>query len=61
MATLEIFDSSSERDWDLMGSSSGNASSNPDFDVGVFPSVGSVVGFGGDVTSSNIGILEENI
>ena len=38
-----------------MGSSSGNAGSNPDFDVGVFPSVGSVVGFGGDVTSSNIG------
>ena len=41
--------------------SSGNASTNPDSDFGIFPFVGIVVGFAGDVTSTIFGILEENI
>ena len=40
----------------LIGLSSGNTGSNPESDFGIFPSVGLVVGFGGDVKSSNIWI-----
>ena len=62
VATSETFDSSSEVGGDLVGLSSSNAGLNPDSDFGTFPSIGLVVvGFGGDVTSSTIGILEENI
>ena len=59
---METFDSSSEwDDGDLIWLSSGNAGTNPDSDFGIFPFVGIVVGFAGDVTSSIFGILEENI